>query len=61
MGRVHAVETPSADDDPRETFVIGESRDFAPSRSGWLYVFANDRADWYFDNKGEVALSLERL
>lgn len=61
MGRIAGPEAPPAEDDPSATFVIGTGRTITPLCSGRLYVFANDRWDRYFNNKGAVTLSVERL
>ena len=61
MGRIAEPEAPPAEDDLSATFVLGAGRTITPSRSGRLYVFANDRWDRYFNNKGAVTLSVEQL
>ena len=60
LGRVYGSDTPPPSEDCQETFVIGRGRLVTPTRSGWLYVFANDGFDRYFNNRGAVALSVEQ-
>jgi hypothetical protein len=43
-----------------ETFVIGESAEFTPRMSGYLYCFANDAWQTYGNNRGSVTLTVTR-
>ncbi len=48
---------------PHQSFLIGKDKTItiAPDKSGYLYCFANDAWGLYFNNKGHVALTVERL
>jgi hypothetical protein len=48
---------------PHQSFLIGEecTIEIASGKSGYLYCFANDAWRLYFNNKGHVALTVERL
>lgn len=43
-----------------ETFAIGTGRDFTPTRSGYLYCYANDAWRFYGNNRGSVNLRVVR-
>lgn len=43
-----------------EAFLIGNSCEFTPSESGYLYCFANDAWGLYDNNRGSVALNVQR-
>ncbi|MBB4189288.1 hypothetical protein GGE07_005970 [Sinorhizobium terangae] len=43
-----------------EVFVIGEKASFRPSKSGYLYAFANDAWQAYDNNRGSVKLTVAR-
>lgn len=46
----------------RETFVlIGRSGELRPTRAGRLQLFANDVSFMYWNNAGELAVSIQRL
>lgn len=48
---------------PHQAFLIGEgcTIEIKPGKSGYLYCFANDAWGLYFNNKGHVALTVEKL
>lgn len=51
---------------PPEVFLIGKNCRYPaagsnPSRPGYLYCFANDAWDFYFNNRGSVVLKVTRL
>lgn len=51
---------------PHQAFLIGEGctieiKPGKPGKSGYLYCFANDAWGLYFNNKGHVALTVEKL
>lgn len=46
---------------PHEAFRIGSSAVHRPTKSGYLYCFANDVWSFYFNNKGSVRLTVSRL
>ncbi|WP_338920183.1 DUF2235 domain-containing protein [Pseudomonas silesiensis] len=43
-----------------ETFLIGEGRSYTPKRSGYFYAYANDAWNCYGNNRGHIALKIER-
>ncbi|TBD04557.1 DUF2235 domain-containing protein [Rhizobium leguminosarum] len=43
---------------PHEVFVIGDKGSFTPSKSGYLYAFANDAWQTYGNNRGSVRLTV---
>ncbi|MCW7544521.1 DUF2235 domain-containing protein [Aurantimonas litoralis] len=43
-----------------ETFAIGQSAEFEPARSGYLFCFANDAWNAYENNRGGVTLTVQR-
>ena len=43
-----------------EVFVIGNGVTYTPKSGGYLYAFANDAWQMYFNNKGSVRLSVKR-
>ncbi|NUU36103.1 phospholipase effector Tle1 domain-containing protein [Pseudomonas sp. C2B4] len=45
---------------PPETFLIGEGCQYTPKRSGYFYAYANDAWNCYGNNRGNVALTIER-
>lgn len=46
---------------PPETFLIGEGCSYTPNRSGYFYAYANDAWNCYGNNRGNVALKIERV
>ncbi len=44
---------------PHETFLIGTGTHFTPGASGYLYCFANDAWQTYFNNRGSVRLQVQ--
>lgn len=44
-----------------ETFVIGSARSHKVHRSGYLYCFANDAWQMYFNNTGRITLTVTRI
>lgn len=57
------IGNPDDDKDPlrNEAFMIGEGVEYTPVGSGYLYCFANDAWRLYFNNKGSVSLTVERV
>ncbi len=60
MGRIVPRGTEPADDDPDATFPIGARSEHPPTQSGRLFVFANDRIGYYWNNWGSVRLSISK-
>jgi hypothetical protein len=58
MGRIAPGPKPPADDDPAQTFVIGVQSEHVAASDGVLFVFANDRIGYYWNNWGEVTLTV---
>ena len=48
------------DRDRRTDFAVGRGCDYAPPRSGRLTCFANDVPLMYFNNSGQIQLTVER-
>ena len=42
------------------TFVIGKEASIKPTKSGYLYCFANDAWGYYENNRGFVTLTVSR-
>ena len=49
------------DQDPSTQFLIGTGCDYRPPRSGKLTCFANDVLGFYWNNKGQLELTVERV
>lgn len=60
MGRVAAGDTAPTADDPAATFAIGTNLSRTFSTSGCLFVFANDRDGFYWNNWGRISLTVDR-
>ncbi|NQX13795.1 hypothetical protein HQQ80_19380 [Microbacteriaceae bacterium VKM Ac-2855] len=45
----------------RDAFLIGTSRRWRAPTSGRLFVFANDMAPMYFNNRGQLRLTVARI
>ena len=60
VGAVANENDPQKDGTPdgMEVFLIGASRNFTPTKSGYLYCFANDAWHFYDNNKGSVTLTV---
>ncbi len=58
MGRISESGDEPATDEPERTFVIGRARSVTADWPGRLYVFANDRAGFYWNNWGHVLLNI---
>lgn len=64
VGAVANAGNPEQDGTPgrHQIFQIGTGRDdFGPTRSGYLYAFANDAWNFYSNNRGSVQLKVERI
>jgi hypothetical protein len=60
MGRISTNDEQPAHDDPDLTFAIGSARPAWPATAeGRLFVFANDRDGYYWNNWGAVRLFIE--
>ena len=59
MGRIVRSGTVPTTDDATVTFPIGSSGVHEATVGGRLFVFANDRDGYYWNNWGEVTLSVE--
>lgn len=44
-----------------ETFLIGDGVKYTPKSDGYLYAFANDAWQMYFNNKGSVRLTVRQI
>jgi hypothetical protein len=61
MGRISTDGKQPADDVPELTFPIGAKRSgWKANADGRLFVFANDRKGFYWNNWGAIRLSIER-
>ena len=60
MGRIVADGTEPEQDDPGATFAIGSSLEWQSPVPGRLFVFANDRLGYYWNNLGSVQLTVSR-
>lgn len=60
MGRIVADGQQPASDDPGATFAIGIGLTRTFDAKGRLFVFANDREGFYWNNWGSVTLSVEK-
>lgn len=58
MGRIVEAGAEPAKDDIADTFPIGSASTRTFSRSGMLFVFANDQMGAYWNNWGSVKLSV---
>jgi hypothetical protein len=47
--------------EPHEYFAIGNGRRYTPTKSGYLYAYANDAWNCYGNNKGSVELTVEEV
>lgn len=61
MGRIVEDGKPPIADDAAKTFPIGRSAKLRADRAGLLFVFANDRAGYYWNNFGQVRLTIQRI
>lgn len=63
VGAVANANEPQNDGTPdgMEIFDIGLGQKFAPKKSGYLYVFANDAWHFYGNNKGSVQLTVSLM
>jgi hypothetical protein len=54
---------PDGDPVPHQSFLIGKDKTITvePDKGGYLYCFANDAWGLYLNNKGHVALTVEKL
>ncbi|WP_155710279.1 hypothetical protein [Burkholderia stagnalis] len=60
MGRIVTSGVEPVLDDPAETFPIGARSERQATSSGVLFVFANDRIGYYWNNWGMVTLTVSR-
>lgn len=49
------------DEDPDTHFLIGTAAEFTPQRDGELTCFASDVSFMYWNNSGELALTVKRI
>ncbi|WP_163931271.1 DUF2235 domain-containing protein [Paraferrimonas sp. SM1919] len=63
MGAIPKAENPDKDGSfvRPELFHIGDSSDYSPQTSGYLYCFANDAWGMYGNNSGEVSMIITEL
>jgi hypothetical protein len=61
MGRIVPDGLQPREDDPAETFVIGNESERTADHAGRLFVFANDREGYYWNNFGSVTLTIEKV
>lgn len=67
MGRIGDASGPPAEDTqltplgPNSTFVIGQHSIYKMLRDGRLYVFVNDRRRMYWNNWGQIRVSVKRV
>lgn len=59
MGRIVESDTMPEEDDPAQTFPIGQGCTHNVFQAGRLFVFVNDRQGYYWNNWGSVTLSTE--
>ncbi len=59
MGRIGDENAPPDSDDALVTFAIGTQNTVEAKRAGRLYVFANDRDGFYWNNWGCLSLHIE--
>ena len=58
----YGVDETTGDPDRHQSFLIGRGvASFRPEKSGYLYCFANDAWQMYFNNRGGVRLVVTRL
>lgn len=60
MGRIVADGIAPRRDDPAATFTIGSHCRRPIVESGRLFVFANDRIGYYWNNWGTISLAIEK-
>ncbi|WDD92208.1 hypothetical protein Bsp3421_002196 [Burkholderia sp. FERM BP-3421] len=58
MGRIAPSDAAPAEDDPTQTFRMGAQSDHVATSDGVLFVFANDRSGYYWNNWGSVTLTV---
>lgn len=61
MGRIVPDGKEPAHDDPAQTFPIGTKSQCTVAQAGRLFVFANDRPGYYWNNWGYVTLAVSWL
>jgi hypothetical protein len=61
MGRIVEDGVLPSQDDASKTFLIGSERQFTATHRGRLFVFANDRDGYYWNNWGSVNLTIEKI
>ncbi|MGY3926105.1 hypothetical protein [Aeromonas simiae] len=62
IGVIADAGNPRADGTPtsHRSFVIGKEASITPTKSGYLYCFANDAWGFYENNRGFVTLTVSR-
>ncbi|WP_412023434.1 hypothetical protein [Burkholderia cepacia] len=58
MGRVVPNDAVPTQDNPAQTFPIGVRGEYRAAANGVLFVFANDRAGYYWNNWGAITLTI---
>ncbi|MBN3815431.1 hypothetical protein G3N57_01905 [Paraburkholderia sp. Se-20369] len=58
MGRIVPNDVAPTQDDPAQTFPIGAQGEHQAATDGVLFVFANDRAGYYWNNWGGITLTI---
>jgi hypothetical protein len=60
MGRIVPGGTAPAQDEPGATFPVGKRNNRTVAAVGRLFVFANDRRGFYWNNRGSVQLAIAK-